>query len=156
MKTKEDILKEIEIFSRGADGYSPIIIDILKNIERDFGGVEEFYIGEIGKKFKIEEKEVVDTLKMLGIKIIESIETTEIRVCLGHTCSERGSKAILDRFKKELKIDVDETTKDGKVKLTVQRCFGRCAIGPNVKVGEDILSGYSVDKVEETIKKIRE
>ncbi len=156
MKNREDILREIEIFSRGANGYSPLIIDILRNIERDFGGVEEFYIKEISEKFQVEEKEVLDTAKMLGIKILKSVEVTEIRVCLGQTCTMRGSEAILDKFRKVLGVEVDETTEDGKIKLTTQRCFGRCPVGPNVKIGDDIRPRFKPEFVENVVKKIRE
>ncbi len=156
MKSKEDILKEIEIFSRGANGYSPLIIDILRNIERDFDGVEEFYIDEISNKFQVEKVEVLDTAKMLGIKILKSSKVTEIRVCLGQSCTMKGSEAILDKFKKVLGVEVDEITEDGKIKLTTQRCFGRCPMGPNVRIGSDIRPRFKPEFVESIVKKIKE
>jgi len=86
-------------------------------------------------------------------KFKESLEKTgpkEIKVCVGMSCSARGSAKLLTKMKKELGIDVDEVTADGRFSLGTQRCFGKCAIGPNIYVDD---TGYHrVD--EEDIKRI--
>lgn len=156
MKSREEIFKEIEIYSTGIEGYSPYIIDLLKNIERDFSYVEDIYISRISKAFNVTEEEILSTVKLLGIKLKEKNNYKEIKVCLGRSCTMvNGSEAILDRFKDNLGIDVDELTKDGKIKLTTQRCFGRCGIGPNVKVGDEIKSNFNLGNVAYTIKKLK-
>ena len=71
-------------------------------------------------------EEVLDTAKMLGMKLNTKQETLEIRVCLGMHCKANGGEFVLDEFKKLLKIDIDETTTDGKFSLAVQRCFAKC------------------------------
>ena len=50
-----------------------------------------------------------------------------------------------------LKIDIDETTTDGKFSLTVQRCFAKCTVGPNVKVGEKFYNRVDVEDVKKII-----
>ena len=40
-----------------------------------------------------------------------------IAICLGTACYVKGSEKILDRVKERLKIDVGETTPDGKISL---------------------------------------
>lgn len=155
MKTREDFYREIDIFSKGTSGFSPIIIDILRGIEREFGGVDKEFIRYTEEKFIVSEKEVLDTMKILGIKILEAKNTKEIRVCLGMHCKANGSDFVLDEFKKLLKIDVDETTVDGLYSLAIQRCFARCTEGPNLKVGEKFYSGVKVTDVKKIIEENR-
>lgn len=151
MKTKEEFYRDIDVFSKGANGYSPFIIDVLRGIEREFGGVQKEFIKYIEEKFKTTEKEVLDTVKILEIKILDTKETKEIRVCIGMHCKANGSDFVLDEFKKNLKIDVDEITDDGIYLLGVQRCFAKCNEGPNVKVGEAFYSGVKVTDVKKII-----
>ncbi len=80
-------------------------------------------------------------------KFKETLEKTgpkEIKVCKGMTCGPKGGKLLLEKMKEILGIDVDETTPDGKFTLGTQRCFGKCAVGPNIYVDD---RGYH--KVEE-------
>ena len=51
MKQKEDFYREIDIFSKGASGFSPFIVDIMRGIEREFGGIEKEYLDYISEKF---------------------------------------------------------------------------------------------------------
>lgn len=61
-----------------------------------------------------------------------------IRVCLGTACYVRGGKQVLDSLKKELKIDVGETTPDKLFSLEVARCFGACGLAPAMMINDDV------------------
>ncbi len=151
MKKREDFYKDIDIFSRGAKGFSPFIIDILRGIEREFGGVDKDYLVYIKEKFQVEEKEILDTVKMLNIKIMEIVEAKEIRVCLGIHCKARGSQFVYEEFSKRLGVDEGEKTSDGKFLLNIQRCFAKCNEGPNVKVADKFYSNVRVEDVKKII-----
>jgi len=60
-----------------------------------------------------------------------------VRVCLGTACYVRGSKEVLDALKKELGVDVGQTTADRKFTLEVGRCFGACGLAPVIMVNDD-------------------
>lgn len=151
MKKREDFYKDIDIFLRGAKGFSPFIIDILRGIEREFGGVDKDYLVYIKEKFQVEEKEILDTVKMLNIKIMEIVEAKEIRVCLGIHCKARGSQFVYEEFSKRLGVDEGEKTSDGKFLLNIQRCFAKCNEGPNVKVADKFYSNVRVEDVKKII-----
>ena len=151
MKKREDFYKDIDIFSRGVNGFSPFIIDILRGIEREYSGVDWKFLKYIEEKFSVEEKELLDTLKMLGIKILEIKETKEIRVCTSTHCRAGGSQFILEEIKNILKIDVDEKTSDGVFSLATQRCFSRCEEGPNVKIGDNFYNKVDVTQIKKII-----
>lgn len=77
-----------------------------------------------------------------------------ISICTGTACYVRGAEKVLEEFKKELKVQVGETTPDGKFSIACLRCVGACGLAPVVMVGEktygrvapemvkDILAGY--------------
>ena len=76
-----------------------------------------------------------------------------VRVCLGTACYVRGGKQVLDAFKKELGVDVGETTPDQKYTLEVARCFGACGLAPAITVDEDVHQRVKPTKIREILAK---
>jgi NADH-quinone oxidoreductase subunit E/NADP-reducing hydrogenase subunit HndA len=74
-----------------------------------------------------------------------------ISICLGTACYVRGSEKILEEFKKELNIDVGETTPDGKFSINCLRCVGACGLAPVVMVGERVFGRVSPESVKQII-----
>ena len=60
----------------------------------------------------------------------------KINVCLGTACYVKGAEGVLDRLKKELKMDVGDCTEDGKFSLDACRCVGACGLAPVMLVDE--------------------
>ncbi len=61
-----------------------------------------------------------------------------IRVCLGTACYVRGGMPVLDALKKELGIEVGDTTEDREFSLEVARCFGACGLAPVITVNDEV------------------
>ena len=78
-----------------------------------------------------------------------------IRVCLGTACYVRGGKQVLEAIKKELGIDVGETTADRQFSLEVARCFGACGLAPAVMIDEDIHQRVKAARVQDILRPYR-
>lgn len=74
-----------------------------------------------------------------------------ISICMGTACYVRGADNVLDEFKKELKIEVGETSPDGKFSLNCLRCVGACGLAPVVMVGDKTYGRVSPDGVKEIL-----
>ncbi len=75
-----------------------------------------------------------------------------VSVCTGTACYVRGAETVLQEFKKVLKIEVGETTSDGRFSLGCLRCVGACGLSPVVMVGEKTYGRVSPDMVKDIIK----
>ena len=75
-----------------------------------------------------------------------------ISVCMGTACYVRGAEKVLDEFKRILKINVGETTPDGKFSLTSLRCVGACGLAPVVLIGEKFYGRVTPGEVEKILK----
>ncbi len=75
-----------------------------------------------------------------------------ISLCTGTACYVRGADKVLDEFKRLLKLDVGETSADGKFSLNCLRCVGACGLAPVVLVGEKTYGRVSPDQVREILK----
>ena len=74
-----------------------------------------------------------------------------IRVCLGTACYVRGGMAVLESLKKELGIDVGETTEDREFSLEVARCFGACGLAPVITVNDVVHHRVKPARINEIL-----
>ena len=76
-------------------------------------------------------------------------------VCLGTACHVRGAPAVVDEFKKQLGVQVGETTPDNDLTLETVNCLGACALGPVVVVDGRYRSAVSRSKVKGIVEDVR-
>jgi len=74
-----------------------------------------------------------------------------ISVCTGTACYVRGAEKVLDEIKRQLNIQVGETTADGKFSISCLRCVGACGLAPVVMVGEKVYGRVAPDDVKRII-----
>jgi NADH-quinone oxidoreductase subunit E/NADP-reducing hydrogenase subunit HndA len=75
-----------------------------------------------------------------------------ISICMGTACYVRGAEKVLDEFKRELGLQVGQTTPDGKFSLSSLRCVGACGLAPVVLVGDKTYGRVAPDDVKNIIK----
>ena len=75
-----------------------------------------------------------------------------ISICMGTACYVRGAEKVLDEFKKELGLQVGQTTGDGKFSLSSLRCVGACGLAPVVMVGDKTYGRVAPDDVRNILK----
>jgi NADH-quinone oxidoreductase subunit E/NADP-reducing hydrogenase subunit HndA len=145
-------------------------IDKIKEIAASFGNREQELINVLHKcqehfgYLPAEVQEVVaeelksPVAKVYGVVSFYSFFTMTpkgkhpISICLGTACYVRGAEKVLDEFKKELSIEVGQTTGDGKFSLSSLRCVGACGLAPVVLVGEKTYGRVAPDDVKNILK----
>ena len=79
-----------------------------------------------------------------------------ISICMGTACYVRGSEQVLTEFKRQLKIEVGQTTADGKFSINCLRCVGACGLAPVVLVGDRVYGRVSPQQVNKIISEYQE
>ncbi|MCW0482756.1 NADH-quinone oxidoreductase subunit NuoE [Gaoshiqia sediminis] len=74
-----------------------------------------------------------------------------ISICMGTACYVRGAEKVLTEFKRQLGIEVGQTSADGKFSLSCLRCVGACGLAPVVLVGEKVYGRVSPQQVSKII-----
>jgi NADH:ubiquinone oxidoreductase subunit E len=143
---------------RGKEGG---LIPVLQMAQALFGYLPEVALRRVAKGMDKPYSEVAGVVSFYSFFSTQPRGKFVVRVCLGTACYVRGGKQVLDAFKKELGIDVGETTEDRQFTLEVARCFGACGLAPAIMVNDDvhqrvkparikqILAPYVEDAVEE-------
>jgi NADH-quinone oxidoreductase subunit E/NADP-reducing hydrogenase subunit HndA len=79
-----------------------------------------------------------------------------ISICTGTACYVRGAEKVLDEFKKQLEIEVGDTTGDNKFSLSCLRCVGACGLAPVVTVGDKVYGRVAPEEVKDILKEYKE
>jgi NADH-quinone oxidoreductase subunit E len=75
-----------------------------------------------------------------------------LEVCHGLACKEAGSPAILRALEQATGMKAGEMSSDGRLSLCRQICYGRCAIGPNIRLKGDFYSGQDPESAQALLK----
>jgi NADH-quinone oxidoreductase subunit E/NADP-reducing hydrogenase subunit HndA len=128
------------------------LINVLHKTQGHFGylpaEVQEVISSELG----------VPVAKIFGVVTFYSFFTMTpkgkhpISICMGTACYVRGAEKVLDEFKKELGLQVGQTTNDGKFSLSSLRCVGACGLAPVVLVGDKTYGRVAPDDVKNILK----
>lgn len=128
------------------------LINVLHKCQEHFGylpaEVQEVISNEL----------VVPVAKVYGVVTFYSFFTMTpkgkhpVSICMGTACYVRGAEKVLDEFKKELGLQVGQTTADGKFSLSSLRCVGACGLAPVVMVGDKTYGRVAPDDVRNILK----
>ena len=152
VKLKEKEVAKIKEICKDFNNDPGELINVLHKCQGEFG-----YLPAEVQEVVAEELDVA-VAKVYGVVTFYSFFTMKpkgkypISICTGTACYVRGAENVLDEFKKELKIEVGETTADGKFSISCLRCVGACGLAPVVNVGEKTYGRVSPEGVKDILK----
>lgn len=132
------------------------LINVLHKVQSEFG----YLPAEVQEV--VSEELHTPVAKVYGVVTFYSFFTMTpkgrhpISICTGTACYVRGAENVLEEFKKQLNIQVGETSGDGKFSLSCLRCVGACGLAPVVLVGDKTYGRVSPEGVEDILKEYQE
>jgi NADP-reducing hydrogenase subunit HndA len=146
-----DQVDKIHAICDSFDNQAGNLINVLHKCQETFG----YLPAEVQEV--ISEKMEIPAAKVYGVVTFYSFFTMiprgehPISICTGTACYVRGAEKVLSEFKKQLEIEVGETSTDGKFSLSCLRCVGACGLAPVVQVGDKTYGRVAPDDVKEII-----
>ena len=144
---KEDMVQILEKYTTDRDN----LIQILNETQEKFGYIPKTSQLEISKYLNIPMAEVYGVITFYSRFTLEPKGKYAISVCLGTAWFVKGSEQILNRLKDRLKIDVGQTTADGKFSIDATRCVGACGLAPVFTVNNEVHGKATVKKLDEVL-----
>lgn len=125
-KKDEELEKILEVYKQDKDN----LIQILNDVQEHYGYIPTAAQMRIAEYLSIPLTEVYGVVTFYSRFTLKPKGKYNIAVCLGTACFVKGSEKILERVKERLKIDVGDTTPDGKFSIEETRCIGACGLAP--------------------------
>ncbi|MEG0795820.1 MAG: NAD(P)H-dependent oxidoreductase subunit E [Odoribacter sp.] len=130
------------------------LIHILHKAQHLFGYLPAEVQRIIAKQLNIPSSKVYGVVTFYSFFTMTPKGEHPISVCMGTACYVRGAEKVLDEFKRILKINVGETSADGKYSLSSLRCVGACGLAPVVLIGEKVYGRVIPGDVEKILKEL--
>ncbi|NLL70736.1 MAG: NADH-quinone oxidoreductase subunit NuoE [Epulopiscium sp.] len=128
------------------------LIAVLHKAQEIFGYLPKEVQQHIAKRLEVPVAKVYGVVSFYSFFSMEPKGEHPISICMGTACYVRGAEKVLNEFKKELNLEVGETTPDGKFSLLSLRCVGACGLAPVVMVGEKVYGRVTPEMVKDILK----
>ena len=136
--SEEQLLERLDAVITDYEGKPGALIPVLQIAQGLFGYLPEVALKRIALKLRKPYSEVAGVVGFYSFFSTVPRGKHVVRVCLGTACYVRGGLEVLNALKKDLDIDVGDTTEDRQFSLEVARCFGACGLAPVLTVGDDV------------------
>ena len=150
-KVAQEMYAELEQFINELPEKKGALIAVLHKAQSLFGYLPKEVQIFVGEKLNVPVSQIYGVVSFYSFFTMEPKGKYPISVCLGTACYVRGADKVLDAFKKELGIEVGQTTPDGRFSLDALRCVGACGLAPVALVADKVYGRISS---AEEVKKI--
>ena len=124
------------------------LINVLHKCQETFGYLPAEVQEVISEKMEIAAAKVYGVVTFYSFFTMIPKGKHPISICTGTACYVRGAETVLAEFKKELDIEVGQTSEDGNFSLSCLRCVGACGLAPVVLVGDKTYGRVAPDDVK--------
>lgn len=147
--SEEEMLKQLDGILDDYKSTAGALIPVLQIAQNMFGYLPEAILKKISLKLNKPYSEVAGVVSFYSFFSTVPRGKYLVRVCLGTACYVRGGKEVLEALRKELGIDVGQTTEDKLFSLDVGRCFGACGLAPVIMINDDVHQRVKPVKIAE-------
>lgn len=151
IKLNEKRIGEIEEICKSFGNKSGELINVLHKTQALLGFLPRHAQEVIAKGLNLSLAKVYGVVTFYSFFTMKPKGKFPISVCTGTACYVRGAEKVLDEMKKQLGIEVGETSEDGKFSIDCLRCVGACGLAPVVLVGEKVFGRVEVKDVKNII-----
>lgn len=143
----KELEKILNVYKQDKDN----LIQILNDVQEHYGYIPTSAQMAIANYLNIPLAEVYGVVTFYSRFTLKPKGKYNIAVCLGTACYVKGSEKILERVKERLKIDVGETTPDGKFSIEETRCIGACGLAPVFTINGEVYGKATVQSLDKVL-----
>jgi len=131
------------------------LIAVLHKVQGLFGYLPREVMDQVADLMQIPTAHIWGVATFYHYFNLKPIGKHTISVCLGTACYVKGAAEILEAIKRELGIQVGQTTEDMMFTLQEARCLGACGIAPVIMIDDKIYGELDAKKVVAVINQYR-
>ena len=151
IKLAEDTVQSIKDICAEFNYKESELINVLHRVQHKLGYLPAEVQEVVARELKTSVAKVYGVVTFYSFFTMIPKGEFPISICMGTACYVRGAEQVLSEFKRQLKVEVGESTGDGKFSLNCLRCVGACGLAPVVQVGEKVYGRVAPTQVKDII-----
>jgi len=131
------------------------LIPLLQEVQERLGYISREAVARIGQHLRLPASKVYGVATFYNQFRFQPQGKFHLQVCRGTACHVKGSSALLDAIRRELKIEPGQTSRDGLFSLEVVACIGACGLAPVICVNGEFHASVTTKKVAQILESYR-
>ncbi len=132
------------------------LINVLHQVQGKLGYLPAEVQEVIARELNISVAKVYGVVTFYSFFTMIPMGEYPISICMGTACYVRGSEQVLAEFKRQLRIEVGQSSPDNRFSINCLRCVGACGLAPVVMVGEKVYGRVSPQMVKNILAEYKE
>ncbi|MCL1918746.1 MAG: NAD(P)H-dependent oxidoreductase subunit E [Peptococcaceae bacterium] len=134
------------------------LLDILLDLQEVCPGrcIDTGTAGWVARELGVTETKVSEALTFYTMLHTEPQARFVFEICSSTPCFFTKAQGVADVLSRELEVKEEEITKDGLFAFRFVPCFGSCAEGPAIKLGDEVYGNMTEESLKELIERCRE
>ena len=130
-------------------------LPVLHMIQHTYGWIPHQAIEEVAAFLELAPGDVLDTASFYEEFWLKQKGKHTIAVCRSIACEFCDHKALTDRCRDKLSIEIGDTTDDGEFTLIELECLGACGGAPAALIDEKLHEFLTPDQLDKLIDEAR-
>jgi NADH:ubiquinone oxidoreductase subunit E len=134
----DEELAELQSLLSDAPTDASNLLPLLQQVQRRLGYVSPGAIRLIAEACNLSRAEVYGVVTFYHDLRETSVGTHVVQVCMAEACQSVGCRDLMRHAETALSVSAGATTADGVFHLEAAYCFGNCALGPTIRIDDEI------------------
>ena len=156
IELRKDQIEKIREIAKSFRNEAGELINVLHKCQSEFGYLPAEVQEVVASELKVSVAKVYGVVTFYSFFTMIPKGEFPISICTGTACYVRGAENVLAEFKKQLKIEVGETSEDGKFSLSCLRCVGACGLAPVISINGKFYAKVTSESIKEIIESYKE
>lgn len=140
-----DFLREL---LAAAPATQDALLPLLHQVQRRLGHVPDDAIRVIASALNLSRAEVQGVVSFYHDFHQHPTADHVVELCMAEACQAVGCRELAAHAKGRLGVEFHAATSDGRVQLEPAYCFGNCAAGPTIRVGDRVHGRVSAERFD--------
>mgnify|MGYP000959943439 FL=1 len=150
--TAETARKCEEIIARYPEGWKEAaILPVLHLVQKEWGYVSLEGLKYVSQLLGMPAARAAGVMSFYPMFHKAPVGRHIIQVCSTLSCALCGAEEVVDYLKEKLKIEVGETTGDGRFTLEKAECIAACEGGPAIRINDELHRYLTKEKLDKML-----
>jgi formate dehydrogenase subunit gamma len=131
------------------------LLPVLHGIQDEIGYIPAEAVPLIAKELNLSRAEVHGVISFYHDFRSQAPGRHVVRICQAESCQAMGSVLLTAHAKRQLGIELHETTRDKAFTLEPVYCLGNCALSPAIMVDGEVYGRVTPERFQEVISEAR-
>lgn len=131
---------------RYEDKMSAIIPALYVAQKENKGWINEDVIAHLSQVMEIPASRINEVFKFYTMFNQKPVGKFHVQVCTTLSCAINGGRELTEHICKELKVQLNQVTEDGKFSVSRVECLGSCGTAPMMQVNETYHENLTPEK----------